>query len=83
MPGEEVVGIFDIENATIRRATRDFLQAAQRAGRVREVSGELPKSFIVCEKNGRETVYLSQISSATLKKRAGLLEGLKGPEKPG
>ena len=86
VPGEDVIGIFDIENATIRRATRDFLQQAQRAGRVKEVSDELPKSFIVCAGRGarrctgrekKETVYLSQISSATLKKRAGLLESFK------
>lgn len=72
--GAEVIGIFDIENATIRRATRDFLSDAQRAGRVLEVSGELPKSFIVCAGRGKgkkETVYLSQISSGTLRKRAG------------
>ncbi len=34
------------------------------------VSMELPKSFVVCEKNGRETVYISQISTATLLRRA-------------
>lgn len=73
----DVIGIFDIENATIRRATRDFLSTAQRAGRVAEVSGELPKSFVVCAgqgKNRKETVYLSQISSGTLRKRAGSLQ---------
>lgn len=70
----DIVGVFDIENATVRRTTRDFLSAAQRAGKVREVSGELPKAFIVCAGRGREreeTVYLSQISSGTLRKRAG------------
>jgi hypothetical protein len=73
----DVVGIFDIENATIRRATRDFLRAAQRAGRVVEVSGELPKSFVICAEKGkksRERVYLSQISSITLRKRAESLQ---------
>ena len=36
------------------------------------VSMELPKSFIVCREGGREIVYLSQISTATLLRRASL-----------
>ena len=61
----EIVGVFDLDNSTISRHTRDFLSRAQKEGRVVNVSMELPKSFVVCEKNGRETVYISQISTAT------------------
>ena len=66
----EIVGVFDLDNSTISRHTRDFLSRAQKEGRVVNVSMELPKSFVVCEKNGRETVYISQISTATLLRRA-------------
>ena len=66
----EVVGIFDMENATISKYTRQFLADAEKGGRVCNVTMELPKSF------GTETVYISQISSATLLKRAGFVEGL-------
>ena len=65
-----IVGVFDMDNSTVSRHTRAFLARAQREGRVVNVSLELPKSFIVCEENGRETVYISQISSATLLRRA-------------
>ena len=65
-----IVGVFDMDNSTVSRHTRAFLARAQREGRVVNVSLELPKSFIVCEENGRETVYLSQISTATLLRRA-------------
>ena len=34
------------------------------------VAEDLPKSFVVAEKDGRETVYLSQLNSATLLRRA-------------
>ena len=64
------MGVFDLDNSTISRHTRDFLSRAQKEGRVVNVSMELPKSFVVCEKNGRETVYISQISTATLLRRA-------------
>ena len=73
----EVVGIFDMENATISKYTRQFLADAEKGGRVCNVTMELPKSFVVCvDRDGTETVYTSQISSATLLKRAGFVEGL-------
>ena len=73
----EVVGIFDMENATISKYTRQFLADAEKGGRVCNVTMELPKSFVVCvDRDGTETVYISQISSATLLKRAGFVEGL-------
>ena len=73
----EVVGIFDMENATISKYTRQLLADAEKGGRVCNVTMELPKSFVVCvDRDGTETVYISQISSATLLKRAGFVEGL-------
>ena len=73
----EVVGIFDMENATISKYTRQFLADAEKGGRVCNVTMELPKSFVVCvDRDGTETVYISQISSATLLKLAGFVEGL-------
>ena len=41
----EIVGVFDLDNSTISRHTRDFLSRAQKEGRVVNVSMELPKSF--------------------------------------
>lgn len=67
----ELIGIFDMDNTTVSKHTRQFLADAQKAGRVFNVSPELPKSFIVCkDRNGKETVYISQISAATLRGRA-------------
>ena len=66
----DVVGIFDLDNTTSSRITRDFLTQAQRAGRVVTVGDDLPKSFLLCRDGaGETTVYLSQPSSATLLKR--------------
>ncbi len=72
---KDIVGIFDIENSTVARSTKGFLAAAEKAGRVVNVSAELPKSFIVCRgADGGQTVYISQISPATLRKRAGFMD---------
>lgn len=74
VPLREIVGIFDMDNTTISKSTRTFLAEAEQRGEVVTVSDELPKSFVVCQsaKNGR-TVYISQISCATLLKRAEAL----------
>lgn len=66
---DRIIGVFDLDNTTISKHTRDFLGKAQRDGRVVDVTCELPKSFIVCESGGVETVYLSQMSPATLLRR--------------
>ncbi len=66
----DVVGIFDLDNTTSSRITRDLLTRAQQAGRVVTVGDDLPKSFLLCrDEAGETTVYLSQLSSATLLKR--------------
>lgn len=71
-----IIGIFDIENTSMSRLTRHYLAQAEKNGRVINVSPELPKSFIVCEDHKKITVYISQISPATLKKRTGFMAGL-------
>lgn len=76
-----IIGIFDLDNTTVSRITRDYLSNMEKKGAVVTVSDELPKSFVVTRgSDGRETVYLSQISSATLRKRAGFIDelGLSG-----
>ena len=70
IPMRAVVGIFDLENTTVSGITRAFLADAQKGGRVVNVTEELPRSFIVCaDPVEGETVYISQISAATLRKR--------------
>ena len=63
---EEIIGIFDLDNTTVSRRTRDFLSKAQKEGSVISVSMDLPKSFIVCKD---KRIYLSQLSPATLQLR--------------
>ena len=70
---EDIIGVFDMDNSTVSKHTRTFLNKAQKENRVINVSMELPKSFIVCEKNGSRTVYISQIAPATLRGRVGKL----------
>ncbi len=74
---DEIIGIFDLDNASVSKRTRAFLSGAQKRGAVIETSYELPKSFVVASKNKSDTrVYLSQLSSETLRKRSGYIDSL-------
>lgn len=66
---ESIVAMFDIDACTVSKKTRDFLAYAEKSGQVVNVSYELPKSFVVCEKDGKTTVYISQLATKTLKLR--------------
>ena len=71
----DIVGIFDMETSTLSKDSRAFLAKAQKNGNVVNVSMEMPKSFVFCcDKKKRTTVYITQISSATLLKRTGFTE---------
>ena len=71
VPHRDIVGVFDLDNTSSSRLTRAFLEGAERSGRVVNASGDLPKSFVLCRPEGGEaTVYLSQLSPATLLRRA-------------
>ena len=60
---KEIVGFFDMDNTTVSKTTRDFLSAAERSGKVRYVSYDLPKSFVV---TADKSVYVSPLSVPTL-----------------
>lgn len=71
VPEGEIIGIFDLDNASWSPRTRRFLEKAEREGRVVNAASDLPKSFVLRQKrDGSSAVYLSQLSSATLKGRA-------------
>ena len=65
----DIIGIFDLDTATVMKSTRDFLRAAQVRGEVTAVGEELPKSFVLTIKNNRQRIYLAAMGSNTLQKR--------------
>ena len=66
-----IIGIFDLDKCSTSKRTREYLSAAEAEGVVLDVSGEIPKSFVVCDHPyHRQIVYLSQLNSSTLKNRA-------------
>ena len=71
VPFGNVVGLFDLDNTSSSHLTRSFLERAEKEGQVFNVSDDLPRSFVLCTpEEGKSTVYLSQLSAATLLRRA-------------
>ncbi len=67
----DVIGIFDLDNASWAFRTREFLNRAQREGRVTAIGRDLPRTMILTGRRGeRPSVWLSPLSSAALAGRA-------------
>lgn len=63
---EDIIGIFDIENTSISKITKEFLKESELRKKVITTSYDLPRSYIL---DKEEKVYISPISPATLVKR--------------
>ena len=64
-----IIGIFDLDNSTTSKHTLNFLREAEKRGEVIDVSGNLPKSYVITEEFGLQRVYLTQYNAAVLEKR--------------
>ena len=66
----DIIGIFNLETTTISPRGREFLNYAQKNGAVVSLSDELPQSYVLADGGVVDTVYLSELSSAVLRRRA-------------
>ncbi len=67
---KNIIGIFDLDNTTVSKATREYINFAVKNEECVTVSmEELPKSFVVTEENGKRTVYISPYNTSTIFKR--------------
>ncbi len=86
---KDIVGIFDLENTSVSKKTREFLKINDRKGNIDYISYEIPKSFIITKeaccftrksklKNDKKekNIFVSQISSQTLYKRAERIDSI-------
>ena len=62
--------IFNLETTTITPRGREFLNYAQKNGAVVSLSDELPQSYVLADGAVVDTVYLSELSPAAMRRRA-------------
>lgn len=65
----DIIGIFDIDKTTVFKVNRNYLSNMEKKGKIVTATEKLPKSFIVCDENSKQTVYISQFLPSTLLKR--------------
>lgn len=68
--GDGIIGIFDLDTATISKISKDFINKKQRDGLVEYDDADLPRSFILFGDKSESRIKLSRISSVGLKLRA-------------
>ena len=66
----DIIGIFNLETTTITPRGREFLTYAQKNGAVVSLSDELPQSYVLADGAVVDTVYLSELSPAAMRRRA-------------
>lgn len=67
---KNIIGIFDLDTATVSKVTKDFINKKERSGHLVYEDFDLPRSFVLCDGDDGYRVYLSRISSQGLKMRA-------------
>ena len=65
---KSVLGIFDLDNTSTSKRTREFLEPAEQKGAVVPCD-DLPKSFVLTQEYGMIRIYLTSLSASTLEKR--------------
>ena len=65
---KNIIGIFDMDNTSTSKRTREFLSKSEKEGNVVPCD-DLPKSFVLTAEYGMERIYLTALSTATLDKR--------------
>ena len=67
---KRIIGIFDLDNTSTSKITREFLNTAEQDSVVQTACEDIPKSFVVCDHPyHRQIIYISQLNSQTLLKR--------------
>ena len=79
--GERIIGVFDLDTATVSKISKDFINRKQRSGKVEYTDSDLPRTFLIVDKGPRvkagrlrkrddSSVYLSRISTQGLEIRS-------------
>lgn len=63
---DEIIGIFDMDSATVSADTRKFLRQKEKTGALISTARDIPKSFVLTDK----AVYLAQLSPSALRSHA-------------
>ena len=67
---KDIVGVFDLDTATVSKITRGFINKMQKGGRLEYYDMDLPRTFVLIENSDGAKIRLSRISPGGLKQIA-------------
>lgn len=67
---KDILGIFDLDNATVSKITKSFIQRQTKDGHLSYADSDLPRSFVVITSGKSAETVLSRISPKSLCERA-------------
>ncbi len=70
---EDIVGIFDLDNATVEATTKNTLRYFEREGRLTVATEEIPLSFVLVADRGRDKekrIFFTRNAPRVLRRRA-------------
>ncbi len=65
LKNKDIIGVFDLDNATIMKTSREFINSEEKEGRIESVFEDIPRSFVLCDKK----TYLSSLNTASIIRR--------------
>lgn len=65
----DVIAVFDIETTTGAETTREFLRKSNKRSEIVTLTEELPRSMVVCNSRNGISLYVTDVSSAAIKRR--------------
>ena len=73
---KDIIGIFDLDTATVSKITKNFINKSQKEGKVSYFDSDLPRAFLLLDEKGEASIRLSRISTTGLKQRldSGLID---------
>ena len=74
---DRIIGIFDLDTATVMKSTKDLIGRMEKEGMVEYDDYDLPRSFLLCEEDDGYRVRLSRLSTSALTQRLDGEEYLK------
>ena len=66
---KDVIGIFDLDTATVSGITKTYINKNQKEGNIEYSDSDLPRTFVLIEDKVGYKIKLSRISSVGLKIR--------------
>ncbi len=69
---ENIVGVFDTDNATVSKITREFLKEAEQRGQLENSATDLPRSFVLVRQKTEDRVIFCASTTGTLRKRGNI-----------